>query len=66
MQIMVNGEPKEVPTGTTVATLIDQLGLSRAICAAEVNRSVVPRASRDETVLGEGDLVEVVTLVGGG
>ena len=66
MQIVVNGEPKQIPDGLTVAGLIDHLGLSRAICAAEVNRAVVPRAQRGETVLNEGDIVEVVTLVGGG
>ena len=66
MKIMVNSEEREVAEGCTVAGLIGDLGLAAAICAAEVNRTVVPRRERDETVLREGDRVEIVTLVGGG
>jgi thiamine biosynthesis protein ThiS len=66
MQITVNGEQRTVDDGATVADLIELLGLARAICAAEVNKAVVPRDKRPETPLREGDVVEVVTLVGGG
>ncbi len=66
MRITVNGETHEIPDGSTVADLIERLGLSGAICAAEVNRNVVPRDRRAETRLCEGDSVEIVTLVGGG
>lgn len=66
MHILVNSEQKEVPEGCTVARLIDDLGLAAAICAAEVNRSVVPKRERAQRVLADGDVVEIVTLVGGG
>lgn len=66
MHILVNSEQKEVPEGCTVARLIDDLGLAAAICAAEVNRSVVPKRERAQRVLTDGDVVEIVTLVGGG
>lgn len=66
MRITVNGETREIPENTTVAGLIDELGLSKAICAAEVNKAVVPRDKRAETRLADGDRVEIVTLVGGG
>ena len=66
MRITINGETRDIPENTTVADLIDELGLSGAICAAEVNKSVVPRDKRAETRLSDGDSVEIVTLVGGG
>tara|TARA_Y100001933_G_scaffold252298_2_gene291042 strand:- start:196 stop:396 length:201 start_codon:yes stop_codon:yes gene_type:complete len=66
MDIIVNGESRSVAEGCTVAALVEDLGLAKAICAAEVNRVVVPKAERDARVLEPGDRVEIVTLVGGG
>lgn len=64
--IAVNGEPRDVPTGQTVAELLGALGLGQAPCAVEVNTTLVPRRRHAEYTLCEGDRVEVVTLVGGG
>jgi sulfur carrier protein len=66
MQIAVNGEPTEVPAGTTVRALLVKLGLGETLVAVERNEAVVPRAEHAETVLAEGDRVEVVHFVGGG
>jgi sulfur carrier protein len=66
MTVHVNGEPREVPEGTTVEGLIALAGLGRAACAAEVNRQIVPKKRHAETALREGDRVELVSLVGGG
>lgn len=66
MLCVVNGQPMELPEHTTVADLIALLGLSDAICAAEVDRELVPKRERAERVLRPGERVEVVTLVGGG
>ena len=65
MNILVNGEPREVPAGFSVAQLLDQLQLTRHV-AVEVNLEILPRRQHAERVLLEGDRVEVVTLVGGG
>ena len=66
MEIMLNGETKRIEPGTTIAGLIEELGLARAICAAEVNKCVVPKREHAARRLDEGDRVELVTLVGGG
>ena len=66
MTIRVNGEAREVPDRITVADLIRLVGLGSAACAAEVNRSLVPRTRHSETPLSEGDSIELVSLVGGG
>ena len=66
ISITANGETHELPEGTTVEELIVKLGLASSICAAEVNKAVVPRADRSSRALADGDSVEIVTLVGGG
>lgn len=66
MTITLNGEPKTVPDASTVRTLIESLGLGKSACAAEVNRELVPRRDHASRQLREGDVVELVTLVGGG
>ena len=65
MQLMVNGEPMETDA-TRVAELVERLGLSGQAVAVEVNREVVPKRRHGEVELCEGDVVELVTLVGGG
>ena len=66
MQITLNGETRDVESGTTVARLLDELGLPPRQVAVELNRELVTRDRREATVLTTGDRVEVVTLVGGG
>ncbi len=66
IRITVNGEPQEVEPGTTVAALIERLGLAGQPCAAEVNKALVPKRDHPSRELAEGDTVELVTLVGGG
>lgn len=66
MTLTVNGKPHELPDGCSVETLIERLGLSKAVCAAEVNKAIVPRSDRASHALQQDDHVEIVTLVGGG
>lgn len=66
IRIRVNGAEQDLPPGTTVRALIERLGLSKQACAAEVNKSLVPRKEQDARELKDGDTVELVSLVGGG
>ena len=66
IDITVNGAPRQVPRGTTVADLIALSGLGERRVAVERNRDVVPRARHAEVVLEAGDRLELVTFVGGG
>ena len=64
--VRVNEREERVAAGTSVAALVERLGLARTACAVEVNRELVPKRAHADRVLGEGDRVEIVTLVGGG
>jgi sulfur carrier protein len=66
MLLTVNGEPREVPSGTTIAQLLAELQLPTRGVAVEVNLQLVPRAQHGEFPLSAGDKLEVVSLVGGG
>jgi len=66
LHLTINGEPKDLPEALTVADLLARMGLDRRKVAVEVNEAVVPAVRHAEHRLGEGDRVEVVTLVGGG
>jgi thiazole synthase len=66
LRITVNGEPRSVAAGTTVAALVAQLGMEAARVAVERNQDVVPRRTWTEAALGEGDKIEIVAFVGGG
>ena len=64
--VFVNGEPKEIAPGTTVAAAPGGLRLQPRHVAVERNRDLVPRSQHAACVLETGDRLEIVTLVGGG
>ena len=65
MQVIVNGEQKELNEETSVKGLVEALGLDGPV-AVERNREVVPRAEHETTFLADGDILELVHFVGGG
>ena len=65
MTIKVNGQDRDVPAGTSVRQLIEQHNLTPQKVAVELNRRLI-RSEKYETVLNDGDEVEIVTFVGGG
>ena len=66
MTITLNGEARELPGPATVADLLRHLGVRPEHVAVEVNRDLVPRSRHADRPIVEGDVLEVVTLVGGG
>ena len=66
IQVSVNGEIRPVPSGCTIARLLQMLSLDPARVAVEHNLRVVPRAEHAERRLNHGDRLEIVTFVGGG
>jgi len=64
--IEVNGESRETAPGTTVAGLLEQLGLHRGRVAVECNLQILPKTKWEETQVSPGDRFEIVQFVGGG
>ena len=66
MQIIVNGETREVPAGLGVTGLLSHLGLPADRVAIERNLEILPRSQWVSTAVLPGDRFEIVHLVGGG
>ena len=66
LRVQVNGEIRNVADHSTLSDLVDELSLAPARIAVELNGEVVRRNKWAETVLSEGDRLEVVHFVGGG
>ena len=66
MEILINGETRQVQDACTVAQLLDSLSLTGKRLAFEVNMEIVPRGDYAGHRLAEGDRVEIVHAIGGG
>ena len=66
ISLVVNGEPRRIATGATIADLVVALGLNPAKVAVERNALIVPRSTLADVALADGDVLEIVHFVGGG
>lgn len=66
MNLLVNGQDRQVPEGCTIAALLVELRVTGQRLAVERNGEIVPRSRHGDTALQAGDRVEVVQAIGGG
>ncbi|MGA7613926.1 MAG: sulfur carrier protein ThiS [Thermoanaerobaculia bacterium] len=66
LNIQLNGQPREVPAGSTLGDLISELGVDVNLLAVELNQKIVPRSELSGRGISEGDQIEIVEFVGGG
>ena len=66
VNIVLNGDPVEVPGPLTVTELLRHLDIDPRRVAVEQNLIVIKRAAYETTHIGEGDAIEIVNFVGGG
>ena len=66
LRITLNGEPRDIAEGMTVAALLDSLGLDRRKVAVERNEAIVSRSNYDATAIEDRDQFEIVHFIGGG
>jgi thiamine biosynthesis protein ThiS len=66
MNLIINGQPHITPQLGTVAELATWLELPSFGVAVELNSLVIRKADYSDTPLNDGDMLEIVRLVGGG
>ncbi|MET1754094.1 sulfur carrier protein ThiS [Novosphingobium sp. RD2P27] len=66
LQLTVNGEPRRIAPGASIADLVSSLELDPKKVAVEHNGVIVPRSTLAEATLADGDTLEIVHFVGGG
>jgi sulfur carrier protein len=66
IRVLLNGEPRHLDRGASIAALLDAEGLAARRVAVEVNGEIVPRGRHAERALADGDRIEIVHALGGG
>ncbi|MDY3909101.1 MAG: sulfur carrier protein ThiS [Eubacterium sp.] len=64
--IRINGEDKNGYDDVSVEEMVKRENFSKDRIAVEVNGDIVSKSVYHETILHSGDIVEVVSFVGGG
>ncbi|MEE1029185.1 MAG: sulfur carrier protein ThiS [Agathobacter sp.] len=63
--IQVNGKQLDIDE-ITISKLLEDNGYGSQRVAVEVNYEIIPRSQHNEFVLHSGDVIEIVSFVGGG
>jgi thiazole synthase len=66
VSVKINGEHRRIAGGTTLADMLNEIGLDPARVAVERNLAIVPRSTLREVCVEDGDDYEIVHFVGGG
>jgi len=66
MEIIFNGKPREIQANITIQEFLDQLQLDCTQVVVEHNLSIITRQRLEDTLLNNGDSLEVIHFVGGG
>ena len=66
IQVTVNGKPHRFEQPLQIAALLCRLELSGKKIAVEKNGEIVPRSAHGDTLVADGDELEIVVAVGGG
>ncbi len=66
LHVLVNGERNAFERAPSVLELLESRQLAGKRIAVERNGEIVPRSRHADTMLADGDEVEIVVAVGGG
>ena len=66
MRLAVNGKPREIEGEPTILQFLEANQVNPLIVAVEHNGDIIKRDRLGEVVLHEGDVLEIIHVVGGG
>ena len=66
ISLQINGKPVELERATPLLDYIEKLGVDARSVAVEHNGTILERAAYEGITLQDGDMVEIVRMVGGG
>ena len=66
LSVTVNGDPRRVPAGASIAAMLRELGIDPQRVAVERNLAIVPKSTLEAVPVEDGDRFEIVHFVGGG
>jgi thiamine biosynthesis protein ThiS len=66
LNVTVNGDPRRIRPGATIAAMLREIGIDPRRVAVERNLAIVPKSTLEEVPVEDGDGYEIVHFVGGG
>jgi sulfur carrier protein len=66
IQVTINGDKRELESPMLISELLTYLEIKTRALAVELNHEIQTREAHGTTQVGDGDVLEIVTLVGGG
>jgi thiamine biosynthesis protein ThiS len=66
MTITVNGKSQLAPSNNSISSLLDELGFGDKPVVVEHNKIAIFPRDYSETLLSDGDSVEIITIAAGG
>jgi thiamine biosynthesis protein ThiS len=66
IQLTVNGKPQKLEKSISVKAYLEQENYKLVQIAVELNEVILSKSQYEETLLKEGDILEVLSFVGGG
>lgn len=64
--IEINGEKWKIEKETYIAHILSKLKISPKMCAVELNGEIIQKEFYNNTILNDGDKIEIMHLMGGG
>ena len=64
--VTINGHSIELKSSNTIAEYLAQNDYKADRIAVELNEAILPKDSYASTILKDGDVLEIVSFVGGG
>lgn len=66
IKIKLNGQEKEVPQGTTVQNILDEMNIKNTMFVVEKNLEILPKEQYVACKVSDDDNIEIVGFFGGG
>ena len=66
MKITLNGKETAVEDGKTLQALLKDMGIAPELIACELNQAIVRRKDFAGLKISEGDILEIIQMIGGG
>ncbi len=64
--VQINGTAESIADGTNIKALLQSRNINPNVVACELNMKVIRRAELENVTLKEGDVLEVIRMIGGG
>jgi thiamine biosynthesis protein ThiS len=66
LKLRINGNDRDVPDGLNIVALLEHLDLPADRIAIELDKEIAKRSEWERIILKDGDVLEIVSFVGGG